>query len=72
MHSLYDHSGALPTFIIVTDGKKHDVRVVKEHEFPLVPDSIVSVDKAYVDYKWLRSLQDKGVWFVTSVGDIEK
>jgi len=65
MHCLYDHSGALPTFIIVTDGKKHDVRVAKEHEFPLVPDSIVSVDKAYVDYKWLRSLQDKGVWFVT-------
>jgi hypothetical protein len=65
MHCLYDHSGALPTFIIVTDGKKHDVRVVKEHEFPLVPDSIVSVDKAYVDYKWLKSLQDNGVWFVT-------
>jgi IS4 transposase len=65
MHCLYDHSGALPTFIIVTDGKKHDVRVAKEHEFPLVPDSIVSVDKAYVDYKWLKSLQDKGVWFVT-------
>lgn len=65
MHCLYDHPGALPTFIIVTDGKKHDVRVAKEHEFPLVPDSIVSVDKAYVDYKWLRSLQDKGVWFVT-------
>lgn len=65
MHCLYDHSGALPTFITVTDGKKHDVRVVKEEEFPLVPDSIVSVDKAYVDYKWLKTLQDKGVWFVT-------
>jgi len=65
MHCLYDHSGALPTFITVSDGKKHDVRAVKENDFPLTPDSIVSIDKAYVDFKWLKSLQDQGIWFVT-------
>jgi hypothetical protein len=65
MHCLYDHSGALPTFLTVTDGKRHDVRVVKETSFPLSPDSIVSVDKAYIDYKWLNSLDKQGVWFVT-------
>jgi hypothetical protein len=65
MHCLYDHSGALPSFMVVTDGKKHDVRVVKENNFPLLPDSIVSVDKAYIDYKWLNSLDNNGVWFVT-------
>jgi hypothetical protein len=65
LHCLYDHSGALPTFLIVTDGKKHDVRVVKEHNFPLTPDSIVSIDKAYIDFKWLYCLQKQGVWFVT-------
>jgi len=65
LHCLYDHSGALPTFLTVTDGKKHDVRVVKDHSFPLSPDSIVSIDKAYIDYKWLNSLDVKGVWFVT-------
>jgi IS4 transposase len=65
MHCLYDHSGALPTFLTVTDGKRHDVRVVKDNTFPLSPDSIVSVDKAYIDYKWLNSLNEQGVWFVT-------
>lgn len=65
MHCLYDHSGALPTFMTVTDGKHHDVRVAKESSFPLVPDSIVSIDKAYIDYKWLYSLTQKGAWFVT-------
>ena len=65
MHCLYDHSGALPSFLTITDGKKHDVRVVKEHAFPLVPDSIVSIDKAYIDYKWLYSLDKRGIWFVT-------
>jgi hypothetical protein len=65
LHCLYDHSGALPTFLTVTDGKMHDVRVVKDNSFPLSPDSIVSVDKAYIDYKWLNSLDEQGVWFVT-------
>lgn len=65
MHLQYDHSGALPSFMVVTDGKKHDVRVVKENKFPLLPDSIVSIDKAYIDYKWLNSLNNNRVWFVT-------
>jgi hypothetical protein len=65
LHCLYDHSGALPTFLTITDGKRHDVRVVKENTFPLLPDSIISVDKAYIDYKWLNSLDEQGVWFVT-------
>jgi hypothetical protein len=65
LHCLYDHSGALPTFMTVTDGKRHDVRVAKDNTFPLLPDSIVSIDKAYIDYKWLNSLDEQGVWFVT-------
>ncbi len=65
MHCLYDHSGAMPCFLTVTDGKKHDVRVVKDTSLPLLPDNIVSIDKAYIDYKWLYSLEEQGVWFVT-------
>lgn len=65
MHCLYDHSGALPSFLTVTDGKRHDVRVVKESSFPLSPDSIISIDKAYIDYKWLYSLDNNRIWFVT-------
>ena len=65
MHCLYDHSGALPTFLTITDGKKHDVRVVKDNTVPLLPDSIISIDKAYIDYTWLNSLDEQGVWFVT-------
>jgi hypothetical protein len=65
LHLQYDHSGALPSFMVVTEGRRHDVRVVKENNFPLLPDSIVSVDKAYIDYKWLNSLNNNRVWFVT-------
>jgi hypothetical protein len=65
LHCLYDHSGALPTFLTITDGKRHDVRVVKDNTFPLSSDSIISIDKAYIDYTWLNSLDEQGVWFVT-------
>jgi hypothetical protein len=65
LHCLYDHSGALPSFVTITDGKKHDVTVAKKTDLPLSPDSIVSIDRAYIDFKWLNSLDENGVWFVT-------
>ena len=65
LHCQYDHSGALPSFIVATDGKQHESRIMKEHEFPLLPDSIVSVDRGYLDFKWLYSLTQKRVYFVT-------
>lgn len=65
MHCLYDHSGALPSFLVVTDGKKHDVKAAKDTSWPLLPDSIISMDKAYIDFKWLYGLHGEGVYFVT-------
>jgi len=65
LHYLYDHSGAIPSFLVVTDAKQHEIKVAKEQEFPLVPDSIVSMDKAYIDYKWLYSLDKSKISFVT-------
>jgi len=68
LHYLYDHSGSLPAFMVMTDAKRHDVRVAKSEErldFHLLPDSIISVDRAYLDFEWLYSLEQRGVWFVT-------
>jgi len=65
LHCLYDHSGALPSFMVVTDGKAHEAKVIKEKNFPLPPDSIVSVDRGYLDFKWLYSLTKKRAYFVT-------
>lgn len=69
LHCLYDHAGALPSFMVVTDGKQSDIRVVKGNPFPLPPDSIVSVDRGYIDFKWLYSLAENRVFFVTRAKD---
>jgi len=70
LHYLYNHSGSLPTFMTMTDGKIHDIRVAKSSEkldFTLLPDSIISIDKAYIDYRWLYSLNNRQITFVTRV-----
>lgn len=68
LHYLLDHSGTLPSFMTMTDGKHHDIRVAREDEkldFALLPDSILSIDKAYIDFDWLYSLHRRQVFFVT-------
>jgi len=70
LHYLLDHSGCLPSFITMTDGKVHDIMVAKKDSklnFKLLPDSIIAMDRAYIDYKWLYTLERKGVYFVTRV-----
>ncbi len=65
IHCLYDHSGSLPAFMVVTYGKQHDVKAAKEQTLPVSADSIIAVDRAYIDYKWLYSLEISKVFFVT-------
>ena len=70
LHTLFDHNGYLPSFIVLTDGNIHDINVVKDdtYGFPnLSPDSILLVDRAYIDYKWLYSLTKRGLYFVTRI-----
>jgi len=65
LHCLYDHSGSIPNFLVVTDGKQHEIKVTKKLELPIIPDSIISIDRAYIDFKWLYSLEQKKTYFVT-------
>jgi putative transposase len=63
LHVGLNHSGYLPEFVTVTEGKTHDVTVGRTLKFP--KGSIVAVDKGYNDYAWYKQLTDKGIFFVT-------
>jgi hypothetical protein len=68
LHTLLDHNGYLPSFLVLTDGRTHDMNVMKDDSYgvpALSPDSILLVDRAYIDYKWLYSLTNKRLYFVT-------
>jgi hypothetical protein len=63
IHTLLDHSGYLPAFVSITDGKTHETKVLKSLNLP--KGSIVVEDRAYTDYQWFNNLQQNGIFFVT-------
>ena len=65
LHFLLDHQGQIPSFMVVTDAKQHEVKVARSLSLPLMLDSILAIDKAYIDFGWLYQLRNKGVYFVT-------
>ena len=72
LHAVLDYDTGLPNYAAITDGKKHDVKVAVDTVFPR--DSVLVVDRAYVDYDWLFNLDSSGVFYVTrlkSNADIE-
>jgi len=63
IHTLLDHRGHIPRCVIVTDGKTHEIEVARK--LKLEPDSILIIDKAYIDYCWLYQIHLQEAWFVT-------
>ena len=56
LHCMLDLKTDLPVFMVMTDGKKHDITVARSSEFPLSSDSIIVFDRGYTDFKWFKSL----------------
>lgn len=63
LHLLLDHQGYLPCWGHVTDGSVHELKVAQKMDFPA--DSIVVMDKAYLDFALLSRWTFRGVWWVT-------
>ena len=63
LHLLLDHDGYLPSFAVITEGKKHEVRVARQMQF--APGAILVFDRGYTDYQWFTNLTQQAVYFVT-------
>ncbi len=63
LHTQLDHSGMVPAFAMVTDGKTSDLTVAKTLRFPA--GSMVVFDRGYLDYQWWEKLGKQGVFFVS-------
>ena len=62
LHTLLDLQGSIPTFIHVSDGKRHDVKVLDL----LIPEpgAIYVMDRAYLDFQRLFALTLAAAFFV--------
>jgi hypothetical protein len=62
MHTLLNLRGSIPTFISLTTGKVHDVNVLDI--LPLEKDSIIAIDRGYVDFTRLYAVNLFPAFFV--------
>jgi hypothetical protein len=63
LHLLLDHEGYLPVYAVISEGKRHEIRVARRMQFE--PDTMLVFDRGYTDYHWFADLTQKGVHFVT-------
>ena len=64
LHTAIDVANDLPQFAVITEGKVHDIKAIRE-EISFPPKSTVVFDRGYIDYTWLNDLNQTGVYFVT-------
>ena len=60
---MIDLRGNIPAFLYVTDGKVHDVKAAPQ--IRIEPQGIYLVDRGYVDFTWLWSIEETNAFFVT-------
>jgi hypothetical protein len=63
LHTLLDLRGAIPTFILISDGKLHDVNVLDI--LPVEAGAFYVMDRGYVDFARLYAMHQTGAFFVT-------
>ena len=62
MHTLLDLRGSIPSFISLTTGKTHDVKLLDS--LPMESDSIYTMDRAYLDFGRLYNIHRHPAFFV--------
>lgn len=67
VHVLLNHDDYMPSFVLISDAKKHDSKVAPL--LNLKAESIVVMDKAYNDYQQFSRWTDDGIYFVTRMKD---
>jgi hypothetical protein len=61
-HVLLDHDDYMPRFVLLTDAKATDVRMARA--MPIPTQSIVTCDRAYMDFPRFAQWTEQGIYFV--------
>jgi len=66
LHCLYNHSGDMPEFAVMTEANVSDITVAKSNLL-IIPDSIYCLDRAYTDFELWASIDSQQSYFVTKM-----
>ena len=64
LHVVLDHADLMPEFVTITEGKRHEIPVMKQ-TMRFTKGSIIVADKGYIDYDSFGRWTEQGVYFVT-------
>lgn len=67
LHTMIDLRGNLPSFLVITDGKVHDVKAAPS--VPIEANGIYLIDRGYIDFAWLFRIHKQKAFFVTRLKD---
>ncbi len=67
LHTLIDLRGNIPSFILISTGKMHDIRTLDE--LSIEPGAFYLMDKGYIDYAHLYHIKDSCAFFVIRLKD---
>ncbi len=67
LHTLLDLRGSIPSVVIVTPGKVHDVKILDQ--LRIESGAIYILDRAYIDFGRLHSIHLAAAYFVTRAKD---
>ncbi len=62
MHTLIDLRETIPTYVTITPGKVHDVRILDA--LPITADAIYTMDRGYIDFARAYKLHQQSAFFV--------
>ena len=63
LHTLLDLRGSIPTVVIITDGKIHEVNILDQISWEA--GAIYLMDRGYLDFSRLYNIHQSGAFFVT-------
>jgi len=63
LHLLLDHAGYLPQFVNITEGRIHEINILKKLSFDA--GTIVAIDRGLIDYELFGQWTRNSVYFVT-------
>jgi hypothetical protein len=65
VHCLYDIKEQIPALNVISTANVHEVKVARDTDLKLIPDSIITFDRAYLDFNLFHTYQTQGIFFVT-------
>lgn len=63
VHVKLNHAGYIPVFAVITTGKTSEYTIAPR--IPFEKGDVAVFDRGYLDFGYLKSLDNKGVWYVT-------